>query len=107
MEITRKVILDLLPLYLAGEVSPDTKKLVEQYLETDPELAGKVRKADVMKTLEDVPITFEKEDQMEAYKEAQKLISQRTIIWASIAAVVVFAGLGLALLVYFMMVPAM
>ena len=106
MEVTRKVILDLLPLYLAGEVSPDTKTLVEQYLETDPELAQKVRKVNVMKLEADTPIPFEKEDQMEAYKEAQKMITQRTVIWASIAAVVVFAGLGLALLAYFMMVPA-
>ena len=40
MEITRNVILDLLPLYLADEVSADTRALVEKYLETDPELAN-------------------------------------------------------------------
>jgi anti-sigma factor RsiW len=107
MEVTRKVILDLLPMYLAGEVSPDTQKLVELYLETDPELAQKVRKVNVMKLESDTPIPFEKEDQMEAYKEAQKMITQRTIIWGSIAALVIISGLGLALLVYFMMVPVM
>jgi len=106
MEITRKVILDLLPLYLAGEVSPDTKKLVELYLETDPGLAEKIRKADMMKT-QDVPTPFEKEDQMEAYKEAQKMILQRTIIWGSIAALVVLSALGVALLAYFMLVSSM
>ena len=106
MDITRNVILDLLPLYLAGEVSSDTKKLVEQYLITQFHLDGSGAKADVLKALEDTPLPLEKEDQMEAYKEAQKMITQRTIIWGSIAAVVIFAALGLALLAYFMMVPS-
>ncbi len=39
MEISRNVILDLLPLYIADEASPETSALVEEYLETDPELA--------------------------------------------------------------------
>jgi len=38
MEITREVILDLMPLYVADEVSEDTRKLVEAYLETDEDL---------------------------------------------------------------------
>lgn len=37
--ITRDVILDLLPLYLAGEASEDTRQLVEAYLATDAKLA--------------------------------------------------------------------
>src|SRR5262245_14898219 len=43
MNVTREVILDLLPLYLAGEGSPDTRALVADYLERDPELAREVR----------------------------------------------------------------
>jgi hypothetical protein len=43
MTITRNVILDLLPLYLAGEVSEDTKLLVERFLAQDPELARLAR----------------------------------------------------------------
>ena len=43
MNVTREVIIDLLPLYLAGEASPDTRALVEEYLEQDPELATRVR----------------------------------------------------------------
>ncbi|GAH31500.1 unnamed protein product, partial [marine sediment metagenome] len=39
MKITRNVILDLLPLYLADEVSEDTRALIEKYLKTDPQLA--------------------------------------------------------------------
>lgn len=38
MNVTREVIKDLLPLYQEGEVSPDTRRLVEEYLSTDSEL---------------------------------------------------------------------
>jgi len=43
MEVTRDVILDLLPVYLAGEASTDTRALVEAYLERDRELARRIR----------------------------------------------------------------
>jgi hypothetical protein len=43
MNVTREVILDLLPLYLAGEASPGTRALVEEYMRQDPELAERVR----------------------------------------------------------------
>ena len=39
MKVTRDVIHDLLPLYLAGEASDDTVALVRDYLRQDPELA--------------------------------------------------------------------
>lgn len=43
MTVTREVILDLLPLHLAGEASPASRALIEEYLRTDPELAARVR----------------------------------------------------------------
>ena len=39
MKITRDVIYDLLPGYFAGEVSADTRALIDEFLETDPEFA--------------------------------------------------------------------
>lgn len=39
MKIDPAVIRDLLPLYLAGEASPETRRLVEEHLAEDPELA--------------------------------------------------------------------
>ena len=58
MEITREVILDLLPLYLAGEGSPGTRALVEKYLETEPELARMAKQADPSGLLKAVPLTM-------------------------------------------------
>ena len=43
MNVTRDVILDLLPVYLGGEASPATRALIEEYLKQDPELAQRIR----------------------------------------------------------------
>jgi anti-sigma factor RsiW len=106
MEIERDVILDLLPLYLAGEASPDTQTLVEQYLASDPELAETAELAAAMhQRAGDIPVPIEVEDQMEAYREAQRRIQQRTLIWGAVIAFGILSFLGLAMLAYFMTVP--
>jgi len=43
MNVTREVILDLLPVYLAGEASPATRALIEEYMAQDKELAQRIR----------------------------------------------------------------
>jgi anti-sigma factor RsiW len=43
MNVTREVILDLLPVYLSGEASPATRTLVEEYMQQDAELAQRIR----------------------------------------------------------------
>jgi hypothetical protein len=48
MKVTREVIYDLLPAYFAGDVSDDTRALVEEYFESDPEFG---RMASRFKTL--------------------------------------------------------
>ncbi len=45
MEVTRDVVKDLLTIYLSDEASADTKRLVEEYLQTDAELARDVEHA--------------------------------------------------------------
>ncbi|MGA3134362.1 MAG: hypothetical protein ABSC88_00045 [Terracidiphilus sp.] len=42
MRVTQKVVMDLLPVYLAGEASPDTMELVEEFMRQDPEVASAV-----------------------------------------------------------------
>jgi anti-sigma factor RsiW len=43
MNITPDVVNDLLPLYLAGEASPGTRALIEEYLRDHPAFAAEVR----------------------------------------------------------------
>ena len=105
MEVTRNVILDLLPLYMADEVSSDTRALVEKYLETDPELANVAKQSAAMEIPEDIPVPLTEEDQMETFREAKRLMSQRTIVLAGLIAFGILALLGIALLAFFMLVP--
>ena len=37
MNITKDVVMDLLPLYLSDEASPDTKELIEEFERQNPE----------------------------------------------------------------------
>ena len=39
MEVTRDMVIDLLPLYESGEASKDTRAAVEEFLRRDPSLA--------------------------------------------------------------------
>jgi hypothetical protein len=48
MTVTRDVILDLLPLYFAGQVSADTRTLVDEFLRTDPDFARMSQRFDTL-----------------------------------------------------------
>jgi hypothetical protein len=43
MKITRAIIADLWPLCVSGDASPDSRALVEEFLEGDPEFARSLR----------------------------------------------------------------
>jgi hypothetical protein len=92
MEITRDVILDLIPLYVAGEVSEDTHKLVETFLERDEELAD-LAASTAATILKESPIHFTKEQTMEAYEKANKMRTIRTLGLAAIIAATIVSML--------------
>jgi hypothetical protein len=77
-KIPQHVILDLLPLYLADEVSDETRKLIEEYLREDPQLANLARQAKHA-TLQEIPAPINKETEMEALKKVRKLMVQHNI----------------------------
>ncbi|MCB0120230.1 MAG: hypothetical protein KDD72_14450 [Anaerolineales bacterium] len=88
-EVTKNVILDLLPLYLAGEVSEDTSVLVKKYLEADPELAEAAKEMAKADSLGKVPLPFRKDTAMETYQEAKKWMTIRVLGLAAIAGLVI------------------
>jgi len=96
MEITRNVILDLLPLYLADEVSPDTRVLIEKFLESDPELAKIAEQTAALELPDNIPVPLTKEDQMEAYKEAKRYMFWRTVVLGVIVSVTIISFLAFA-----------
>ncbi len=95
-KITQAVILDLMPLYLAGEVSDDTRALVETYLANDPELAQMAKEAGTLSLPDQIPDLTKKENAMEAYKEARRLMLLRTLAIAG--AITFIASFGLMLI---------
>ena len=97
-EVTNDVILDLLPLYLAGEVSEDTAALVKKHLESDPELAEAAKQMAKADSLNKVPIPFKKEAAMETYQEAKKWMVIRTLGLVTVGAVVFLCTLLVALM---------
>ncbi|TFH32115.1 MAG: zf-HC2 domain-containing protein [Anaerolineales bacterium] len=99
MEITRDVILDLMPLYVAGEVSEDTRRLVEAFLEKDKGLAN-LAESTAAANLKDVPINFSKEQAMEAFEKANKMRVIRTLGLAAIIATTLLALLLIVPLIY-------
>lgn len=97
MEITKNVILDLLPLYLADEVSADTRALIEEYLETDPELAEIAKQSAAMELPGDIPIPLTQEDEMKAYKKSKTIMVVTIVLLAALMATI----LGITLLAFF------
>ena len=93
MDITRNVILDLLPLYVANEVSADTRALIEKYLESDPELANVAKQLEGMEKPRDIPFPLSQEDKMRAYREARRRRLLITLIIAGAISIFLVATL--------------
>ena len=105
MEISRNVIIDLLPLYIADEASTETRQLVDQYLEDDPELANIAKKLSNSELISEVPIPINKEHEMETYEEA-KLQQRRYIITlVAVISVIILFMMAAALGGLFLLLP--
>lgn len=98
MEVTRNVILDLMPIYLADEASADTRALVESYLKEDPELADIAKESEAMNLPEAASFQLKQEDMMIAYKEAKRYMFWRTVVLAVIISFSIIALLILGLI---------
>ncbi|TES90573.1 MAG: hypothetical protein E3J88_03895 [Anaerolineales bacterium] len=97
MEITKNVILDLLPLYLADEVSADTRALIEEYLETDPELAEIATQSAAVELPGNIPVPLTQEDKMKAYKKSKTIMILTIVFLAALMAAI----LGTIMLAFF------
>ena len=103
MSVTRDVIVDLLPMYLDGEVSPDTRALVEAYLERDTELA-ELAKQSVEELVAEAPDAIRKENGMKAYERAKRWMFLRTVVLAAVISVTVMAFLAFAATVWMLVI---
>jgi|SRR5271165_5828543 len=93
MNVTREVILDLLPVYLSGEASPATRALVEEFLKQDPELAQRIRLQWTENFAKVSPSALPPDLELRSLRRARKLIGlQRWLFGFGIT----FAALSLS-----------
>ncbi|HTI37299.1 MAG TPA: hypothetical protein VL484_07075 [Vicinamibacterales bacterium] len=91
MNISRDVVKDLIPVYLAGEASADSQALVESYLKTDPELAADVTAA--RGTSLGLPATQPPTAEKQALDATRQLLKSRT---STLVVAAIFTVLPLA-----------
>lgn len=74
------IIRDLLPLYAAGEMSPETKLLVETHLANDPELAREAHALSHAEGLTPTPVTpaSTRDPLLVGMERTKDLLRQRT-----------------------------
>ena len=87
MNVTREVINDLLPAYLYGEVSADTRALVEEFLEQDPEFARSAvpRKKEPFETgdlLQGADMTLSPDHEMRTLNRTKAVLERRRWLFA-------------------------
>ena len=91
MTLTRDIVRDLLPLYVEGEASADTRAAVEAWLRGDPELS---RLAEALRAGEAAPAApSHPEGAREALSRTKRLLARRTWLLAS---ALFFTGLPLS-----------
>ena len=101
-EVTKNVILDLLPLYVGGEASEDTITLVRKYLDSDPELAELASQMAQANIHNEAPAPRTKEVEMEGFeKTKQMLIIRSTIVVSLIAMFLCTAMLVVPVIILF------
>ena len=93
-KIPQHVILDLLPLYLADEVSAETRTLIEEYLKTDPQLATLAEQARKATALQEIPAPLKKENEMEALKKIKKMMVQHNLFLALAVILTLMVGIS-------------
>jgi len=82
MEITRAVVLDLLPLYAAGECSTDTKALIEEYLQSHPEMRPEFNQYGQDPLRPAVPAPMTKDDELRSLARTRRLLRLRSTVMA-------------------------
>ena len=97
MDLNRNVIIDLLPLYLADEASPETQTLVKEYLDRDADLAQLARRWKE-RLPDSPPAPLSPDAQALAYQQAKRQITNRVITLATIIAIGGLALIAVAMI---------
>ena len=77
MNITKDIIADLFPLYLEKECSPDTRALVEEYFQRNPQDAHELRRIANTSLPGDAPPAKDL-DETRSLREARRVVRRRS-----------------------------
>ena len=80
MNITKNIITDLLPLYYSEECSDDTKLLVEEYLQKNPEFKQQAKHFSQNPFPSRIPQSLNKEDEMKSLVKTRRLLKWRSYL---------------------------
>jgi len=81
MNVTKEIINDLIPLYVANECSADTRALVEDYLQRNPQQVEELRRVMATSVPQAVPSTGNL-DEMRSFREARRRLRRRSWLMA-------------------------
>ena len=81
MNVTKEIINDLLPLYVANECSADTRALVEDYLQRNPQEAEELRRILATALPKAVPSAHSL-DEVRSLREARRRLRRRSWLMA-------------------------
>ena len=81
MNVTKDIINDLIPLYVANECSADTRTLVEEYLQQHPEEAVELQRIINTAVPDAVPLA-KNLDEVRAFREARRRLRLRSSVMA-------------------------
>jgi hypothetical protein len=90
MKITRDVILDMWPVYVAGEASADTRALVDEFLREDPEFASTLKRGP---DLAAVPVSLPPDAEARAFAQTRALVRGREWLHAVRVLALVFTAI--------------
>jgi hypothetical protein len=80
MNITKNIITDLLPIYYSEECSDDTKLLVEEYLQKNPEFKQEAKHFSQIPLPKNIPRSLNKEDEMKSLVKTRRLLKWRSYL---------------------------
>ena len=77
MKITRDVVSDLWPLYVSGEASVDTRALIEEFLEREPDFARQLREDESARLLAPAPVALTPDHEMKTLNHLRKAMLKK------------------------------
>jgi hypothetical protein len=95
--VPRAIVLDLLPLYLSGEASPETRALVEESIAYDPQIRAEFdsMRLNVLDSAKSLP-AISSDAELRSLRRARFLLAwqRRFYALACILTVISFSGVG-------------